>query len=251
MSHNSQTWYEDDKPQSNREDFSTLEVVSQPLRHTDTLKELQSPDGLDPVYLGRARFSQLDAPEATQYSHSPTATHGAFSPALSPLPASSVGGGSSSYLTEKELNAQAQRQGKRICGITAMFFGLLLVLAFVIVAVAIAVPVGLILGRKHMLSSQPISSNASALSTTGVSNNSSLASVAFNDTQGLMHHRVYYQDNTGTIKESSWNSSGKTWYVSNIAIGFAKPKTPLAAIVTGPQDYKFVSIIVVRTPSEN
>ncbi len=42
----------------------------------------------NPVHLGGARSSQYDAPEATHYSISPAA---ATSPALSPLPASSLG----------------------------------------------------------------------------------------------------------------------------------------------------------------
>lgn len=244
MSYNTQTWCEHDQPRSNPEDFSTLEVATQPSNYNnDTLKELQSPDNFESTYRGRARLDQYGAPEAIQQSPSPKGAHGVTSPALSPLPASSFGGSSDSYLTEKDLGTQLPRAGRRVCGMRAMVFCLLLTLATVIVLVAVAVPMGLIVGRQRSSSSQSKNPNSfSALSHTGVSDDSSLASIAFNDTQGLVHYRIYYQDNNGTIKESSWNSSGNSWYVSNAAIGSAKPKSPLAAVVTGPVHHPFVSI---------
>lgn len=127
-----------------------------------------------------------------------------------------------------------------------MFFWLLLALGFVIVAVAIALPVGLAVGCKHSLNPQSGSRNSSSpLSTAEVSFNSSLAAIAFNHIQDLVHYRIYYQDNNGAIKESSWNSSGQSWYVSNAAIGLEKSKSPLAPLVTGPQQHPCVSIYYI------
>lgn len=68
-----------------------------------------------------------------------------------------------------------------------------------------------------------------------------LASVAWNDTNNITQHRLYYQDEDNMIKESSWNSSAKLWSVSNSAIGKAKNASPIAATVTGPPDFRLVS----------
>ena len=245
MSHSSQTWYEHDQPHSNPEDFSTLEVAPQSLESDDTLKELQFTEGLSPINLKGTRFSQYNAPEPT---HLPPYTVKDTIPTLSdhsPITDPSLGGSSGIWLAEKDSGSQTFKQDRRICGIRAMFFWLLLTLAIVTVAAAIALPLALTVGRKNP--SAPQSSNpgasAPASSATAVSYNSGLAAIAFNDTGGLMHYRTYYQDNNGTVKESSWNSSGKTWYISNAAIGTAKLNSPLAAIVTGPQGLiKFVNI---------
>ena len=155
-------------------------------------------------------------------------------------------------MNEKEFsdNHRAQRT---ICGCASKTFRYCVVLAALTIAVVIGLAVGLTVGlqnahRKHEKasnsSSSAISSTATGLnngSSLGVSNSSSLAAIAFNDTLGILHHRVYYQDDAGKIKESSWNTSTKLWQVSNAAIGQAKMNTPLAAIVTGPPQYAFVS----------
>ncbi len=102
------------------------------------------------------------------------------------------------------------------------------------------------MGCKHSSNPQSGSRNSSSpLSTAEVSLSSSLAAIAFNDIQDLVRYRIYYQDNNGAIKESSWNSSGQSWYVSNAAIGLAKSKSPLAPLVTGPQQHPCVSIYYI------
>ncbi|KAL8799199.1 MAG: hypothetical protein Q9200_007598 [Gallowayella weberi] len=63
--------------------------------------------------------------------------------------------------------------------------------------------------------------------------NSSLALVAWSDHGNLKHRRLYYQDDTGTIKESAWNSSADMWYLSQDNLAKAKPNTPIAAAVAG------------------
>ncbi|KAL8943037.1 MAG: hypothetical protein Q9216_001325 [Gyalolechia sp. 2 TL-2023] len=68
--------------------------------------------------------------------------------------------------------------------------------------------------------------------------NSSLASIAWADSDGVGYRRLYYQDSAGTIKESAWNSSARKWYVSNEAMGIAKPKSPLAASVLNAPLYR-------------
>ena len=51
------TWYHHDYPQSNPEDFSTLEVAPQPTRFDGSFKEMQSPTGLKPVHLERGNLA--------------------------------------------------------------------------------------------------------------------------------------------------------------------------------------------------
>lgn len=248
------SYYHHDYPQSIPQDFSTLETTPQTLRHDESFKELPAPPGLevlspDAVHLSNdARHSDGDAPEV---AHSPQSSPKPQS-LLSPLPASSFGGISRGLMNEKDYNDNYRAQ-RRICGWNSKTFWSSAILAALTIAVVVGLAVGLTVGlhnahHKHENASNPSSSQASSNATginnssnLGVSNSSSLAAIAFNDTFGIMHHRVYYQDDTGIIKESSWNSSTNLWHVSNPAIGQAKMNTPLAAIVTGPPQYAFVS----------
>ncbi|KAL8659720.1 MAG: hypothetical protein Q9226_000276 [Calogaya cf. arnoldii] len=61
--------------------------------------------------------------------------------------------------------------------------------------------------------------------------NSSLASVAWKDNEGLQHRRLYYQDFAGNIKESAWNNSANGWYASSTILAQARQHSPLAAAV--------------------
>jgi hypothetical protein len=51
------------------------------------------------------------------------------------------------------------------------------------------------------------------------------------------------------IKESSWNDTDQTWYVSNEGIAKAKPGSPIAATVTGPLQLQFQINIFYLDPS--
>ena len=232
--------YPYDCPQSIPQGFSTLEVTSQTLRHGESLKELPGPSGLevlnpDAVNLPMdARHSHFDAPEVAYLTQS------------SPIPKSlsSFVGNSGRLLNEKERN-ENHRPPRTICGWASKPFWFSLALAALTIAVVVGLAVGISVGlpnahHRHESASNASSSQASSPAT-GVNNGSSLAAIAFNDTLGILHHRVYYQDDAGKIKESSWNTSSNLWQVSNSAIGQAKLNTPLAAIVTGPPQYSFVS----------
>lgn len=70
-----------------------------------------------------------------------------------------------------------------------------------------------------------------------VANGSKLAAVAFNDTNNILQYRVYYQDSNNYIRESSWNASAKTWYVSNSMVTKAKPQSPIAASAIGLPEF--------------
>ena len=147
-------------------------------------------------------------------------------------------------MNEKQVfyNHRAQRT---ICGWASKTFWFSVVLTALTIAVVVGLAVGLTVGLQNAHRENGKASNSSSLqgstAASGVSNSSSLAAIAFNDTLGVLHQRVYYQDDAGIVKESSWNSSINVWQLSNPAIGQAKMNTPLAAIVTGPPQYAFVS----------
>ncbi len=228
------------------QDFSTLEVTPQALRHAESFNDLPAPPGLDflnpdAVHLAKkARHSHSDAPEV---AYSPQSSPRSKS-LSSPLPASSFAGSSGGLMHEKGFNDN-HRARRTICGLASKTFWLSVVLAALTIAVVVGLAVGLTVGlhnahRKHEKASNSTSSLAPS-TVPGINNGSSLAAIAFNDTLGVLHHRVYYQDDTGNIKESSWNTSNNLWQVSNPAIGQAKMNTSIAAIVTGPPHYDFVS----------
>ena len=247
------SWYIYDSPQSIPHGLSTLEVIPQNTRDGESFKELPPPSGLEVLSRGAAslskdaRHSYFDAPEV---AYSPQSSP---RPNLSssPLPASSDGS-SEGLFSEKEGNDNHKAR-RTICNWAAKRCWLFVILAVLTVAVVVGLVVGIVVGlrnahRKHESASKASSSQASGTGSgidngfsIGVSNSSSLAAIAFNDTLGVVHHRVYYQDDAGIIKESSWNTSGNLWQVSNSAIGQAKTNTPLTAIVTGPPQYGFVS----------
>ena len=248
------SWYRHDNPESIHQGFSTLEVTPQTLKHGESFKELSGPSGLEPlnsaaVHLSNdARHSQFDAPEVVYSSQSSPKPKSSSSP----VPTSSFDGSSGGLLIEKESNDN-HRAKRTICGWDSKPCWFLTALAALTIIVVVGLVVGTTVGlqnahRKHESVSNASSTQASNPATgvnngssIGVSNSSSLAAIAFNDTLGVLHYRVYYQDDAGKIKESSWNTSSNLWQVSNSAIGQAKMNTPLAAIVTGPPLYGFVS----------
>ena len=238
--------YHHGHPLSIPQDFSTLEVTPQTLRHDNSFQELPTPprmEVLNPnaVHLSRgSRHNLWDAPEV---AYSPESSPKPSSLSL-PFPASSIDGSFGGFVNEKEVfhNHRAQRT---ICGWASKIFWFSVVLVVLTMAVVVGLAVGLTVGLQNAHRKNGKASDSSSLqgstAASGVSNSSSLAAIAFNDTLGVLHQRVYYQDDAGIIKESSWNSSTNLWQLSNPAIGQAKMNTPLAAIVTGPPQYAFVS----------
>lgn len=69
--------------------------------------------------------------------------------------------------------------------------------------------------------------------------NSSLASVAWKDNEGLEYRRLYYQDSAGKIKESAWNNSANGWSSSSKALAQGRQNSPLAAAVAGNLSWAF------------
>ena len=240
------SWQYHNHPQSIPQSFSTLEVTPQTSRHFESFKEMPSPSGLEglsPVAVHPstdARYSHDDAPEVVYSSHlSPE--NMSFS---SPLPASYLDDTSGGLLNGKEFN-DSHRAQRNIFGRASKRCWICVILAALTITIVVGLAIGITFGLRNAHRKDESASNGSSSQVpstdNGITNGSSLAAIAFNDTLGVVHHRVYYQDHAGKIKESSWNASSKLWQVSNSAIGQAKLNTPLAAIVTGPLQYGFVS----------
>lgn len=147
---------------------------------------------------------------------------------------------------------------RKLCGIPRKY-------ALAAIAVFIAVVVGVVVGvvfatRPHNSNTpatRPHNSDTPATSAapppppspgnstaeiiaqySSIRNDSKLAAVAFKDfaNSSTTVYRVYYQDSDNYIKESSWNSTAKSWYVSNSNITKARAATPIAAAAIGPGD---------------
>ena len=105
--------------------------------------------------------------------------------------------------------------------------------AVLLLLVIIGAVVGGVLGsRSHSSSTAADSTTPSSSSTaSSIHNSTGLTSIGWLNTSvnpWEQHHRVYYQLPTNEIRESAWNSTGKTWYVLNNKIAVAKSGSPLS-----------------------
>ena len=78
-----------------------------------------------------------------------------------------------------------------------------------------------------------------------LSNSTALASIAWADEKFVNQHRLYWQSDDNYIWESAYDAAQQTWTGSPVPIGYAKPMSPIAGVVTGPISFTFVS----TTPS--
>lgn len=184
---------------------------------------------LEPVK-ARLFSDPSDAPELSTYN-SPLAS--------SIAPDASLTRSFGTLNTEKK--GGAWKEGRTICGIPRKTFWILLGVKLLMMAVVIAVPVGLFVRRGKHTSAHANASNVPPSSPIMISNTSSLASIAWNDTNGIMQYRVYSQGEDNIIRESAWNATANLWQLSNSAIGIAEANAPLAAVISGPAVYPFVS----------
>lgn len=111
--------------------------------------------------------------------------------------------------------------------------------------------------RKSGLTPTAISSPATQIAPTPTMNpspttrvpyaNIGLAAMQWTDLNGIVHKRLYYQDNGAKIRESAWNSGmtfNAAWQVESISDA-VKPGTPIAAAAGYPHasyDYSLVRV---------
>lgn len=178
----------------------------------------------------------------------PPAPHNGIEVYNSPLPEDKIA-----------IDSRNGARSRRICGLRRKWsFILLGVIALVVIGAAAGGTVDATQGNKSSSSSSTPSadsglagsaSNATSSAITGLSTNSSLAAVSYNDSAGTMQYRVYYQDENDMIKESAWNATFNTWYVSNDGIGKVKPGSTITAAAIGPPSFDFVCPSSVLTRS--
>ena len=119
-----------------------------------------------------------------------------------------------------------------------------LLVAILVIVIIAAVFGGVLASRKskdgaRSSNNGPEFSGANSTNGAGSSrlrSDSAIAAISFTDNSNVIQYRLYYQDPSNIIRESSWNASGNKWYESNPSISPAKPSTPLAAAVLTPND---------------
>ena len=167
---------------NNHFQFSTTEYYST-LQVDRSLEEKQPlpESGLEPIK--PPLFVDLcDAPEFSPYNETPRT----FNSTSSIEPEVSL-----AHNFGKE-GGNGWKGGRTICGIPRKTFWVLSVVKILMMAVVIAVPVTLVV-RGKTSSARTHASNLSPLNPMAISNTFSLASIAWNDTNGIMQYRVYWQ----------------------------------------------------------
>lgn len=140
---------------------------------------------------------------------------------------------------------------RKICGLRRRTF---IILLSVVVAILIAIAIGGGLGGAVATKSKKSKATTTvnpAPSPPLPYANTGLASMLWTDLNGTLHKRLYYQDKSNTIRESSWDNStavDTAWQVNSISDA-VKPGTPLAAAAGYPHanyTYSLVCIVTLR-----
>lgn len=152
---------------------------------------------------------------------------------------------------EGQSSYQVLRGRRPMCRLQPLWFWLILVSAAAAIGIVVGAVVGTIVHRdkgndKQTTSGgttgQLIPSNSSHPATvTKMNDNSAVASVAWHDIDNNPQYRLYWQGEDSTIRESVWNATKRNWTASSSPIGYARPNAPMAAVVTGPAGFPFVS----------
>ena len=151
------------------------------------------------------------------------------------------------YILAEKAPYQKPKRGQRICHLRRKWFWTFAILAVFVIAAVAGALVGTHVHRAKGKDKQntPSASSGHPAPTVKMINATALASVAWNDTDNNPHYRLYWQGEDNSIRESSYKITQQNWTVSPSPIGYAKPNSPLAAVVTGPAGFPFVS----RSPS--
>lgn len=231
--------------QAKSKDFSTLEtrrpasglLVSMPAAPT-------SPSGFAPVavdYFGLDEKLPLSESSSDQTIFTEAGNHDSSKQVTS---VSTPWSANSERVWELP-GTEGTGRPRKICHLRPkLFLGLLILLSAIIATI-----VGAVVGTRVHRSSQqtqsapsPTSNQTAASVNSAMADQSHLASIAWNDTEGTTHHRLYFQDTNNSIRESAWDSKGHAWMPNPTPIvPYVKPNSPLAAAVTGPRGSTFVS----------
>ncbi|KAE9968727.1 hypothetical protein EG328_007293 [Venturia inaequalis] len=134
---------------------------------------------------------------------------------------------------DKTVDGTGKPQPRTICGLSLRRFYTLVGIAFVIlVAVIVAVSVTV---SKHHSRKQGAGTR---LNTAHSLKNPSMAALSWEDQKSIQHYKVYYQDESNSIWESSWNSTQTSpkWKHALVAdpTMHVQPGSPLGAAAGWP-----------------
>ncbi|MCJ1462869.1 hypothetical protein MMC07_001473 [Pseudocyphellaria aurata] len=117
-----------------------------------------------------------------------------------------------------------------------MFFLLLPVVLVIIIAGAVGGGVGGTIAARNRKQTVTSISSQAPTTTRAQYANTGLAAMHWTDLKGTLHKRLYYQDNSGKIRESAWDNStafDSAWKINTIS-NAVKPGTPIAAVAGYP-----------------
>jgi len=147
--------------------------------------------------------------------------------------------------------SQVSKGARRRCGLQPKWFWSIVMSAAAAIVIIIGAVVGTVVHRDKGIDKQTSSSNSTGqlvptnsshpASVVKMNDDTALASIAWNDVDNNPQYRLYWQGEDSTIRESSWNGSQQNWTASSSPIGYARPNSPMAAVVTGPARFSFVS----------
>ena len=227
------------------QNHSTLEVlVRRPQSGIEVIDEVPSPSLTTRRFMKALPVPPSSSPEPT--SHDDPGIIVASSPQIVTTP--SISGSSDEYTQGlvQEKRPETRRWRRKICHLKPKYFWSALVVSLLLIAIVVGVAVGVTVrnGKEQSTTTQdPPVLPVEPLSNTSprLSSKTGLASVAWNDTDGVTQHRVYYQDGDGYIRESSWDVVSFTWSPKSEPIGLAKRNTPIAAAVAASAALSYVS----------
>lgn len=119
------------------------------------------------------------------------------------------------------LEADQRQKRPTICGLRRKVFWtaiILVILAVVGAAVGGGVG-GSLSSRNHKATTAPSlpTTTGTLAKATSIASNSKLAALNFT-ISGVTYNQVFWQDTNGTIQQSSWNDSSKSWMVSAVTV---------------------------------
>ena len=138
-----------------------------------------------------------------------------------------------------------------ICGLRRWLFWTACGIAvFLILAAAAGGSAGGVLSHQHKSAPPMLVSNVTNTThekTSPILQNSKLTSLYYMDESNITHYRVYFQNRTGILQESAWDSNSTTWTVTDISdqLDDVQLGTPLACACGYPhamKNYTFVCL---------
>ena len=142
-------------------------------------------------------------------------------------------------------------EASTVCGLRSWVFWTVVGAAtIVLIAVVVGGSMGGVLYGRHDKSSHNTTAPIRVKSSP-VLESSKMASLQYLDKTNVTHYRVYFQNQAGILRESTWDSNVKTWTVSDISDSSVDVQlgTPLACACGYPHAMKNHTFVCKFTPA--